>query len=97
MSAIFMINLMISFFCGFMVLFSMRDHLLLSLISIEFLMVMMYMLLYYNYTIYMYEMYFIVLFLVMIVCEGSLGLGILVGLIRSHGNDMINSLYMMLW
>nr|ARB50139.1 NADH dehydrogenase subunit 4L [Eteoneus sigillatus] len=98
MKAILMMSsLLISYLCGFLVMFSMRNHLLLTLISIEFLMVIMFLSLFIYLLIFGYEMYFIVLFLVMMVCEGSLGLSILVSMVRSHGNDMINSLYMMLW
>nr|YP_009685244.1 NADH dehydrogenase subunit 4L [Corythucha marmorata]QDM37013.1 NADH dehydrogenase subunit 4l [Corythucha marmorata] len=97
MKAIFMSIIMLCFFIGLMVLFSLRSHLLLTLISIEFLMIILYLIMFNNFMIFGYEFYFIILFLVMAVCEGSLGLSILVSLIRSHGNDMINSLYMMSW
>nr|AFI23509.1 NADH dehydrogenase subunit 4L [Ammianus toi] len=93
-----MINmLIISYVCGLIVFFSMRNHLLLTLMSIEFLMIIMYAFMYINFMNYGFELFFIILFLIMLVCEGSLGLSILVSLIRSHGNDMVNSLYMMLW
>nr|YP_009488375.1 NADH dehydrogenase subunit 4L [Tingis cardui]AWD31634.1 NADH dehydrogenase subunit 4L [Tingis cardui] len=90
-------SLIISYICGFTVLFSMRSHLLLTLIGIEFLMIVIYMIMFYNFIIFNFDLYFIMLFLILLVCEGGLGLSILVTLIRTHGNDMINSLYMMLW
>nr|YP_010563147.1 NADH dehydrogenase subunit 4L [Stephanitis chinensis]UYX61153.1 NADH dehydrogenase subunit 4L [Stephanitis chinensis] len=90
-------SLLISYVCGFMVFFSMRVHLLLTLISIEFLMIIIYMMMFNVFMIFGNDLYFLILFLVMLVCEGSLGLSILVCLIRCHGNDMINSLYMLLW
>jgi NADH-ubiquinone oxidoreductase chain 4L len=34
-----------------------------------------------------YGLFFVVYFFVFSVCEGSLGLSILVSMIRSHGND----------
>lgn len=34
-----------------------------------------------------YDIYILIVFLVFSVCEGSLGLSILVSIIRSHGND----------
>jgi hypothetical protein len=37
-----------------------------------------------------YSLFFVVYFLVFSVCEGSLGLSILVSIIRSHGNDIFN-------
>nr|YP_009488388.1 NADH dehydrogenase subunit 4L [Trachypeplus jacobsoni]AWD31647.1 NADH dehydrogenase subunit 4L [Trachypeplus jacobsoni] len=93
----FFLGLTISYFCGFMVVFSMRAHLLLTLFGMEFLMVILYLIMYMNFIIYGLEFYFLMLFLVMLVSEGSLSLSILVAMIRSHGNDMIGSLYMMLW
>jgi NADH-ubiquinone oxidoreductase chain 4L len=38
-----------------------------------------------------YSLFFVVYFLVFSVCEGSLGLSILVSIIRSHGNDYFQS------
>nr|YP_009488336.1 NADH dehydrogenase subunit 4L [Cysteochila chiniana]AWD31595.1 NADH dehydrogenase subunit 4L [Cysteochila chiniana] len=97
MKAMLMSSLFISCVCGFMVVFSMRAHLLLTLFGMEFLMIILYMFLFITFKVNGLEMNFLILFLVMLVCEGSLGLSILVSLIRSHGNDMVNSLYMMLW
>nr|YP_010043669.1 NADH dehydrogenase subunit 4L [Tinda javana]QPD06990.1 NADH dehydrogenase subunit 4L [Tinda javana] len=37
------------------------------------------------------EMYFSMMFLTFSVCEGTLGLSLLVSMIRSHGNDYFNS------
>nr|WRO44711.1 NADH dehydrogenase subunit 4L [Cantharis jindrai] len=71
-------------------------HLLLMLMSLEFLVVyiffgMFVMMIYLNY-----EYYFVMIFLTMSVCEGTLGLSILVSLIRSHGNDYFQS-FNVLW
>nr|YP_009092569.1 NADH dehydrogenase subunit 4L [Pseudacysta perseae]AIR11950.1 NADH dehydrogenase subunit 4L [Pseudacysta perseae] len=90
-------SLYFSFLCGLMVMFSMRNHLLLTLISVEFIMIIVYSFMFMNFMSFNYEMYFLIMFLVMLVCEGSLGLSILVGLIRCHGNDMVSSLLLILW
>nr|YP_009488362.1 NADH dehydrogenase subunit 4L [Metasalis populi]AWD31621.1 NADH dehydrogenase subunit 4L [Metasalis populi] len=90
-------SLFISYVCGFLVFVSLRFHLLLTLISIEFLMIIIYMIMFHFFLIFSNDLYFLILFLVMLVCEGSLGLSILICLIRCHGNDLVNSLYMMLW
>ncbi|GLH16376.1 NADH-ubiquinone oxidoreductase chain 4, partial [Gryllus bimaculatus] len=37
------------------------------------------------------ELYFSIIYLVFAVCEGSLGLGILISMVRSHGNDFFQS------
>nr|ARB50152.1 NADH dehydrogenase subunit 4L [Perissonemia borneenis] len=98
MKAMTLMSIMvISYICGLIVFFSMRKHLLLTLMGVEFMMVNMYMIMFLNFLSYGCEFYFLIFFLVMLVCEGSLSLSILVSLIRSHGNDMINSLYLMLW
>lgn len=34
-----------------------------------------------------FELYFSIIFIVYCVCEGALGLAVLVSLIRTHGND----------
>nr|YP_010710154.1 NADH dehydrogenase subunit 4L [Stephanitis nashi]WCS41454.1 NADH dehydrogenase subunit 4L [Stephanitis nashi] len=97
MEAMLMSSLLISYICGFVVFFTMHIHLLLTLISIEFLMIVIYMIMFNVLLIFNNDLYFLIIFMVMLVCEGTLGLSILVSLIRCHGNDMINSLYMMLW
>lgn len=70
-----------------MVFISNRKHLLITLISLEFIVLVLYLILY-NYLIMIYyEGYFRIIFLTFSVCEGALGLSILVSLIRTHGND----------
>nr|YP_003097173.1 NADH dehydrogenase subunit 4L [Psacothea hilaris]ACR44362.1 NADH dehydrogenase subunit 4L [Psacothea hilaris] len=73
-----------------MVVFTLnRKHLLIMLLSLEFIVVS----LYFNMLIYLaslnYEYFFSMIFLTMSVCEGALGLSILVNMIRTHGNDYI--------
>lgn len=69
------------------VFISNRKHLLIILISLEFIVLVIYIILY-NFLILMnYECYFRIIFLTFRVCEGALGLSILVALIRTHGND----------
>nr|YP_010735790.1 NADH dehydrogenase subunit 4L [Angulomastax meiospina]WEL32763.1 NADH dehydrogenase subunit 4L [Angulomastax meiospina] len=86
----FFISLLI-FVSGVYVFSSKRKHLILVLMSLEyivislFLMIILYLLFFNN------ELYFVIIFMVMSVCEGVLGLSILVSIIRSHGNDFFNS------
>nr|YP_010034208.1 NADH dehydrogenase subunit 4L [Agelasta perplexa]QOW83747.1 NADH dehydrogenase subunit 4L [Agelasta perplexa] len=74
---------------GFIVFVSKRKHLLIMLLSLEFIVLS----LYFNMFIYLsmmnYEYFFLMIFLTMSVCEGALGLAMLVSMIRSHGNDYI--------
>nr|ATN23526.1 NADH dehydrogenase subunit 4L [Neolema sp. EMHAU-15071012] len=73
-----------------------RNHFLLMLLSLE----MMVLILYYFLYLYLYsmlnELFFLMIFLTMSVCEGVLGLSILVSLIRVHGNDCLMS-FSFLW
>nr|ALO76380.1 NADH deshydrogenase subunit 4L [Cantharis sp. CAN01] len=71
-------------------------HLLLMLMSLEFLVVYIFFGLFIMMTYLNYEHYFVMIFLTMSVCEGTLGLSILVSLIRSYGNDYFQS-FNILW
>nr|AHL44277.1 NADH dehydrogenase subunit 4L [Adelphocoris suturalis] len=84
------------FFSGLLLYCSMRKHLLLTLLSLEYLVLCIYMLMVFFCMIFVGNMYMLLIFLTFSVCESVLGLSILVSIIRSYGNDNINSLFM-LW
>nr|YP_010586169.1 NADH dehydrogenase subunit 4L [Eubasilissa sinensis]UZZ43931.1 NADH dehydrogenase subunit 4L [Eubasilissa sinensis] len=66
-----------------------RKHLLIILLSLEFIMLNLFFLIY-LYTISLgNSMYFMVLFMVLSVCEGVLGISILMYMIRIFGNDYV--------
>nr|QRV62812.1 NADH dehydrogenase subunit 4L [Neoporus sp. NHM-IR594] len=93
----FMFNMFIffiMFFVGLVVFSLKRKHLLLMLLSMEFIILSLYMLLFMFLSYFNYEFYFSMMFLVFCVCESVLGLSILVFLIRTHGNDYFFSLNM---
>nr|ARH53697.1 NADH dehydrogenase subunit 4L [Adrastus rachifer] len=71
-------------------------HLLLMLLSLEFIVLSLYFGLFICMMFYEYEYYFMMIFLTMSVCEGALGLSILVAMIRSYGNDYFQS-FNILW
>nr|AIY62162.1 NADH dehydrogenase subunit 4L [Glyptotermes sp. B TB-2014] len=79
------------FFCGIWVFCSSRKHLLITLLSLEFLVLTLFVTIYFYLCLFNYEFYFVMLFLVLSVCEGSLGLSILVSMIRGFGNDYFQS------
>nr|AVN67718.1 NADH dehydrogenase subunit 4L [Eurycotis decipiens] len=85
----------IIFFCGIWVFCSNRKHLLVMLLSLEFIVLILFLMLYTYLNKYNYELYFSMIFLTFSVCEGALGLSILVSMIRSYGNDYFQS-YVML-
>nr|URX54145.1 NADH dehydrogenase subunit 4L [Glyptotermes sp. 15 AB-2022a]URX54158.1 NADH dehydrogenase subunit 4L [Glyptotermes sp. 15 AB-2022a]URX54197.1 NADH dehydrogenase subunit 4L [Glyptotermes sp. 15 AB-2022a] len=79
------------FFCGIWIFCSSRKHLLITLLSLEFLVLTLFITIYFYLCLFNYELYFVMLFLVLSVCEGALGLSILVSMIRGFGNDYFQS------
>nr|AFI23496.1 NADH dehydrogenase subunit 4L [Peloridium hammoniorum] len=72
-----------------------RKHILLSLLSLEMLVLtlMLMMLIYFSFCLM--ESYFYLLFLIFVVCEGVSGLCIIVSLMRSYGNDYVFGLFLL--
>nr|AMP43738.1 NADH dehydrogenase subunit 4L [Heleodromia immaculata] len=79
------------FVMGLMVFVSNRKHLLSMLLSLEFIVLSLFLLLFIFLLNYNFEMYFSMMFLTFSVCEGALGLSILISMIRTHGNDYFQS------
>nr|YP_010472693.1 NADH dehydrogenase subunit 4L [Pygospila tyres]UVH65818.1 NADH dehydrogenase subunit 4L [Pygospila tyres] len=79
------------FILGNMIFVSKHKHLLIVLLSLEFIVlsIFFFMVMLFNYI--EYDMYMLMVFLVFSVCEGALGLSILVSMIRTHGNDYFQS------
>nr|AFQ62216.1 NADH dehydrogenase subunit 4L [Hypomedon debilicornis] len=84
------------YFSGLLVFCMKRKHLLLMLLSLEFIILSLYFNLFIYLSDFNFEFYFSMVFLTMSVCEGALGLSILVSLIRTHGNDYFQT-FSMLW
>nr|YP_007626975.1 NADH dehydrogenase subunit 4L [Anopheles farauti No. 4]AFO73362.1 NADH dehydrogenase subunit 4L [Anopheles farauti No. 4]AFO73375.1 NADH dehydrogenase subunit 4L [Anopheles farauti No. 4]AFO73453.1 NADH dehydrogenase subunit 4L [Anopheles koliensis]AFO73466.1 NADH dehydrogenase subunit 4L [Anopheles koliensis] len=82
---------MIMFLFGCMVFVSNRKHLLSTLLSLEFMVLSLFIFLFFYLNFMSYETYFSMFFLTFCVCEGVLGLSILVSMIRTHGNDYFQS------
>nr|YP_010598430.1 NADH dehydrogenase subunit 4L [Pachymantis bicingulata]UIX55387.1 NADH dehydrogenase subunit 4L [Pachymantis bicingulata] len=89
MMMLMMLNFM--FLCGLWVFCSKRKHLLMTLLSLEFIVLILFIILYYYVLMMSGELYMTMFFLSFAVCEGVLGLSILVLMIRTHGNDFFNS------
>lgn len=75
------------YFIGLLVFCSKRKHLLLILLSLEFIILSLYFCLFIYLSLFNYEYYFSIVFLTIRVCERALGLSILVSIIRTYGND----------
>nr|QGG43679.1 NADH dehydrogenase subunit 4L [Hasora vitta] len=76
---------------GNMIFVSKHKHLLIMLLSLEFIVLSIYFMLLLYLSFFDFDMYMLMVFLVFSVCEGALGLSILVSMIRTHGNDYFQS------
>nr|AUJ22876.1 NADH dehydrogenase subunit 4L [Apocephalus antennatus] len=81
----------VMFSSGLFMFISLRKHLLSMLLSLEFIMLSLFMFLFFSLMSYNMEMYLLMMFLIFMVCEGALGLSILVSMIRTHGNNYFQS------
>nr|YP_009271111.1 NADH dehydrogenase subunit 4L [Velarifictorus hemelytrus]ANU83251.1 NADH dehydrogenase subunit 4L [Velarifictorus hemelytrus] len=81
----------ICYLSGVWIYCSKRKHLLIILLSLEYMVLFTFFLLIYWLSGLQFELFLSMIYLVFAVCEGSLGLGILVSMVRSHGNDFFQS------
>nr|YP_010272338.1 NADH dehydrogenase subunit 4L [Scaphoideus maculatus]UKE80309.1 NADH dehydrogenase subunit 4L [Scaphoideus maculatus] len=72
-----------------------RKHIFLCLLSLEFIVVSLLIMYMYYFLFFTSGFYLMVIMMVFFVCEGVLGLSVLVSMIRCFGNDYLNS--MNLW
>nr|UOU85327.1 NADH dehydrogenase subunit 4L [Cordilura albipes] len=79
------------FIMGVFTFISNRKHLLSMLLSLEYIVLSLFILLFIYLSMLNYENFFSMMFLTFTVCEGALGLSILVSMIRTHGNDYFQS------
>nr|YP_010364909.1 NADH dehydrogenase subunit 4L [Condica illecta]UNP54953.1 NADH dehydrogenase subunit 4L [Condica illecta] len=80
------------FVIGNLIFISKHKHLLIVLLSLEFIVLSIFFFMLIYLSSIENDMYMLMLFLVFSVCEGGLGLSILVSMIRTHGNDYFQSL-----
>nr|ALO70978.1 NADH deshydrogenase subunit 4L [Pselaphinae sp. 2 EF-2015] len=84
-------------FMGSLIIFSLKHkHFLLMLLSLELIVLILYFNMFLLFLMYDYELYLLKIYLIMSVCEGVLGLSLLVCMIRSYGNDYMKNL-IILW
>uniref|UniRef100_UPI00315D934D NADH dehydrogenase subunit 4L n=1 Tax=Pachyscia longicauda TaxID=3127882 RepID=UPI00315D934D len=75
------------FFCGLFSFSFNYDHFLITLLSLEYIVLSLYWLVFSYMMLSMFDIYFLMLLLTFWVCESVLGLSLLVSLIRGYGND----------
>nr|AXS65627.1 NADH dehydrogenase subunit 4L [Cucujoidea sp. 38 KM-2017] len=93
--------MMILIFCsmylsGILVFSVKRKHLLLMLLSLEYIVLSLYMGLMCYLSLMHYEFYFSMIYISICVCEGAMGLSLLVLMIRTYGNDYFQT-FNLLW
>nr|YP_009171496.1 NADH dehydrogenase subunit 4L [Cyphoderris monstrosa]AJW76326.1 NADH dehydrogenase subunit 4L [Cyphoderris monstrosa] len=91
LSVMYWIFMGVMFISGVWVFCSKRKHLLATLLSLEFIVLSLFLMLFNYLNLFNYELFFSMVFLTFSVCEGALGLSILVSMIRTHGNDFFQS------
>nr|YP_010381692.1 NADH dehydrogenase subunit 4L [Pseudosymplanella nigrifasciata]UDL72067.1 NADH dehydrogenase subunit 4L [Pseudosymplanella nigrifasciata] len=87
-----MFILLIIFFSGLIGLFIVRKFFLLSLLMIEFMSISLFGLCSYYFMYFLYSNFFSIVFLVFTVCDGVLGLSLMVYLVRSDSFDYLMSM-----
>nr|YP_009139863.1 NADH dehydrogenase subunit 4L [Galeruca daurica]AKG49885.1 NADH dehydrogenase subunit 4L [Galeruca daurica] len=84
-----MYMLIMMFFSGALMFVLNRKHLLMMLLSLEFIVISLYFGMFFYLSNMTYEYFFSMIYLTMSVCEGVLGLSMLILMVRVHGNDYI--------
>nr|AOY40094.1 NADH dehydrogenase subunit 4L [Scolytinae sp. BMNH 1043104] len=84
-----MFHFIILFFSGLISYILSNKHFLLMLISLEVMVLSIYMLMFFIFIHFGSEWFVNMIYLSLSVCEGALGLTLLVLLIRTHGMDMV--------
>nr|YP_010586208.1 NADH dehydrogenase subunit 4L [Goera horni]UZZ43970.1 NADH dehydrogenase subunit 4L [Goera horni] len=84
--------IMMNYFVGNLMFVLNRKHLIVILLSLELIVLNLFLVMYlYLYINMMNSIYILVMFMILSVSEGVLGISILVYLIRSYGNDYLST------
>nr|UZT67434.1 NADH dehydrogenase subunit 4L [Melanips sp. ZJUH 20220003] len=84
------------FFMSCLLFTTLYKHLLVSLMTLEIIMMNL-MLFTYMYLLLLKFEYFLMFFLLMTVCEGVLGLTLLLLLVRFKGTDKVKLINLLMW
>lgn len=72
-------------------------HLILTIIRLEFIIISVFFNIYIILIVLESNIYLIIIFLTISVCEGALGLSLIVLIVRFYGNDYLNSIRILKW
>nr|ATI10804.1 NADH dehydrogenase subunit 4L [Calvisia medogensis] len=75
------------FFCGLLVFSFNYSHFLITLLSLEYIVLSLFLLVFIYMMFMLYDLFFLMFMLSFWVCEAILGLSLLVSMIRGYGND----------
>nr|BAJ24565.1 NADH dehydrogenase subunit 4L [Neohirasea japonica] len=75
------------FICGLLVFSFNYDHFLITLLSLEYIVLSLFLLMFIYLMFSFFDLFLLMILLTFWVCEATLGLSLLVGLIRGYGND----------
>nr|YP_004021900.1 NADH dehydrogenase subunit 4L [Phraortes sp. Iriomote Island]BAJ24500.1 NADH dehydrogenase subunit 4L [Phraortes sp. Iriomote Island] len=78
---------LIMFFCGLLVFSFSYNHFLITLLSLEYIVLSLFLLIFIYMFFSFFDLYFLMIMLAFWVCEATLGLSLLVSMIRGYGND----------
>lgn len=82
-----LISIIFMYILGNIIFVSKHKHLLIVLLRLEFIVLRIFFLIVLFLIYIEYDIFILIVFLVFSVCEGALGLSILVSIIRTHRND----------
>nr|AWV83740.1 NADH dehydrogenase subunit 4L [Tryella crassa] len=83
---------LIMFTSGIISLCLNRKHIMMSLLSLELMVLSLFCMFSLFLSVELNDMYLLMILLTFSVCEGVMGLSSLISLIRSHGNDQLLSM-----
>lgn len=75
------------FFIGIFIFVYRKKHLLVILLSLEYIVLRLFILIYLYLRLLDFQYFLLIIYLIISVCEGVLGLAILVTIVRIYGND----------
>nr|UBA17451.1 NADH dehydrogenase subunit 4L [Peruphasma schultei] len=82
---------LIMFICGLLVFSFNYYHFLVTLLSLEYIVISLFWFVFSYFLMSLFDLCFVMFMLVFWVCEATLGLSLLVSMIRSYGNDYFMS------
>jgi NADH:ubiquinone oxidoreductase subunit K len=85
------VTILVITFRGLVSFAFLRNHLVATLLRLEFASLSVYLLLFVTLASAPSELYIALVYLTLAACEGALGLSILVAVIKHKGNDYLNS------